>query len=205
MAIQQLQDEDLDKLEDDIRMLKNKYDQFFATIAKVPPMQARRNVEHMIFELGKQKMRDNARRFRYQTLLSKYNMFRELWARKTREKEEGPLDFRKRKQAFEAPLPDPPAPPPRPAVAPAVTSPQSDPYVKVTSQTAADSVRRLYEDIQREHSVLGKTSNVTFEQLSAMIEKQSEVVRTRYNVNTVAFRIETVDGKVKLKAKPIQE
>ena len=52
---------------------------------------------------------------------------------------------------------------------------------------------------------MGKASNVTFEQLAAMVQKQSEMVRNRYNVNAVAFRVETVDGKVKLKARPLQE
>jgi hypothetical protein len=66
-------------------------------------------------------------------------------------------------------------------------------------------VKKLFEQIQRENSKLGKANNVTFEQLSAMVEKQSDLVRSRYNVNAVAFRVETVDGKVKLKAKPVQE
>ena len=38
-----------------------------------------------------------------------------------------------------------------------------------------------------------------------MVEKQSEQVRARYNVDVVGFRVDVVDGKVKLKAKPIQE
>jgi hypothetical protein len=38
-----------------------------------------------------------------------------------------------------------------------------------------------------------------------MVQKQSEIVRSKYRVNTVAFRVETIDGKVKLKAKPLQE
>ena len=38
-----------------------------------------------------------------------------------------------------------------------------------------------------------------------MVQKQTEMVRERYKVDSVAFRVETVDGKVKLKAKPIQE
>ena len=38
-----------------------------------------------------------------------------------------------------------------------------------------------------------------------MVQKQSDMVREKYNVNTVAFRVETVDGKVKLKAKPLQD
>jgi hypothetical protein len=38
-----------------------------------------------------------------------------------------------------------------------------------------------------------------------MVQKQAETVREKYHVNHVAFRVETVDGKVKLKAKPLQD
>lgn len=199
------QDDELDKLEDDIRRLKNSYDQFFAGIQKMPPMTLRRNVESFIHELNKQKMRDSGRRFRFNTLITRYNQFREMWARRMREREEGPLEFKRRKAALSEPAPPPPA---ERAAAPAaqrVTSAADDPYVKVAAGTTGDEVRRLYDQIQSEHQRLGKPSNVTFEQLSAMVEKQTEMVRTRYNVNTVAFRVETVDGKVKLKAKPLQE
>src|SRR5436853_2605533 len=120
------QDEELDKLEEDIRKLKNKYDMFFAGIIKMPPTFERHGLEVSIFELGKQKMRENARRFRYQQLLSRYNQYRELWGRKMREREEGPLDFRRRKAALNEPT-HPPAPPAAPR--PRVTSPEADPYV----------------------------------------------------------------------------
>ena len=78
------QDEELDKLEEDTRKLKNKYDQFFSGITRMPPTHERHLLEVYIFELGKQKMRENARRFRYNQLLSRYNQYREMWARKMR-------------------------------------------------------------------------------------------------------------------------
>jgi hypothetical protein len=43
------------------------------------------------------------------------------------------------------------------------------------------------------------------EQLAVMVQKQSETLREKYHVNSVAFRVETIDGKVKLKAKPLQD
>ena len=195
------QDDELDKLEEDIRKLKNKYDQFFSGIAKVPPIQERRNIEIYIYELGKLKMRDNARRFRYNTLLSRYNQFREMWSRKMREREEGPLDFRRRQAAMNAPAPpQPPAAPP-----PRVTSPKPDPYVKVSPGSNGEELQRLFDEIQKEHLKMGRLPTITIEQLGQMVQKQSEVVRSRYKVNSVAFRVETVDGKVKLKAKPMQD
>jgi len=195
------QDDELDKLEEDIRKLKNKYDQFFAGITKMPPQHERHLLEVYIFELGKLKMRENTRRFRYNQLLSRYNQYREMWGRKMREREEGPLDFRRRKAALDEPL----APPKQASSPPRVTSSNSDAYVKLVPGANGEAIRDLYHQIEKEHQKLGKNPNVTFEQLRSMVEKQSEQVRARYNVDVVGFRVDVVDGKVKLKAKPIQE
>jgi hypothetical protein len=196
------QDTELDKLEEDIRKVKNKYDQFFAGITKMPPQHERHLIEVFIHEIGKQKMRENARRFRYNQLLSRFNQYRELWGRKMREREEGPIDFRRRKAALEEPVQA--TAPPRPA-ATRVTSRSSDSYVKLVPGANGEAIRDLYNQIEKEHQKLGKEPNVTFEQLRSMVEKQSETVRERYNVDVVGFRVDVVDGKVKLKAKPIQE
>ena len=203
MPVRLGKDEELDKLEEDIRILKTKYDQFFMGILKFPPAFERKQVETFIYELGKQKMRDNGRRFRYNQLLTRYNQFREMWARKMREREEGPMEFRRRQAALNEPV-APPPPPPEPE-RPRVTSNGADPYVKMTPGTNGEAIRRLYDQIEREHLKMGKTPNVSIEQLAKMVEQQTQIVRSKYHVSTVAFRVETVDGKVKLKAKPLQE
>lgn len=195
------QDDELDKLEEDIRRLKNKYDQFFTGIIKVPPSFERHQIESYIHELNKQKMRDNTRRFRFNTIMSRYNQYREMWGRKMREREEGPIDFRRRQAAMSAA----PAPPPPPSEARRGTSEAPDPYVRMTPGANGDQIRRLYAEIEQEHVKLGKAPNVTFDQLAAMVQKQTDTIREKYHVNTVAFRVETIDGKVKLKAKPLQD
>jgi hypothetical protein len=196
------QDDELDKLEEDIRRLKSRYDQFFMGIQKFPPSIERHQIESFLHEISKQKMRDNGRRFRFNTILSRYNQFREMWARKMREREEGPLDFRRRQAAMEAPMTTGHADHPQSAP---VTSTPPDPYVRMAPGANGEELRRLYGEIERAHLDLGKLPNMSIEQLGAMIEKQGDVVRAKYNVKTVAFRVETVDGKVKLKAKPLQD
>jgi hypothetical protein len=195
-------DDELDRLEEDIRKLKNNYDQFFMGLQKVPPSQQRRNVETMIYEIGKQKMRDNTRRFRYNQLLSRYNQYRELWGRRVREREEGPLDFKRRQAA----LNEPETAPPPSANASRVTSAAPDAYVRVAADGNGEEIRKLYEQIASEQlKANGQKTSVTFEQLGQMVQKQAEMIRGKYNVTKVAFRVETVDGKVKLKAKPLQD
>jgi hypothetical protein len=195
------QDDELDKLEEDIRKLKNKYDQFFIGITKVPPSFERHQLETSVHELSRQKMRDSGRRFRFNTLVSRFNQLREMWARRMREREEGPMDFRRRQAALTAPS----APPPPPSEARRGTSSAPDPYVRMSPGANGEQVRKLFEEIEREHMKLGKLPNVTMEQLAAMVQKQTETIREKYHVNTVAFRVETIDGKVKLKAKPLQD
>jgi hypothetical protein len=200
------QDEDLDRLEEEIRKLKNKYDQFFTGITKVPPMHDRKQIEIMIYEIGKLKVRDNARRFRYNTILSRFNQFREMWGRKMREREEGPIDFKRRKAALEeTSAPPPPPPPPTATSESRVTSGKSGSYVKMVPGANGEEIQQLYSQIEKEHLKLGKLPTVTLDQLKKMVEQQTEVVRERYHVNAVAFRVDVVDGKVKLKAKPLQE
>jgi hypothetical protein len=197
------QDDELDKLEEDIRKLKNKFDQFFSGIIKVPPQHERRGVEVFIHEINKQKIRDNTRRFRLNQLMTRYNQFREMWGRRMREREEGPTDFKKRSAALSLP-PEPPRPveTARPA---ARTNGGGERYVAVSAGTNGEAVRQLFAEIEREHQKLGKLPSVTLEQLDTMVKQQTAMVRERYHVSTVGFRVETVDGKVKLKAKPLQD
>jgi hypothetical protein len=195
-------DEELDKLEEDIRRLKNKYDQFFTGIVKIPPSFDRHQIEGSIHEISRQKMRDNTRRFRFNTILARYNQYREMWGRKMREREEGPLDFRTRQRAMSTPMEERVAQPPL-SPQQRVTSAAADPYVKMAPGANGEEIRKLYELIEKEHVKLGKPPNVTIEQLATMVQKQSDTLREKYHVNSVAFRVETIDGKVKLKAKPL--
>src|SRR5436309_14256682 len=117
----------------------------------MPPRHERHLLEVYIFELGKLKMRENSRRFRYNQLLSRYNQYREMWGRKMREREEGPLDFRRRKAAL-----DEPSAPPKPASPPRrVTSSSSDAYVKLVPGANVGAIRDLYHQIEKEHQKLG--------------------------------------------------
>jgi hypothetical protein len=204
-------EETLNRLEESIRRLKIQYDLFFAGVRKLPPTEDRRRLQEFLRELsGKGQMRDNASRFRFGTLNARYNQFQELWVRQMREREEGPMEYRKRAAAWEAAGDklhegEPPAPKPAERRAARVTSNGSDSYVTVSPLDDGGAVQEIHQQIAEANRQLGKATAVTLEQLAVMVRKQAEELRSRFKVSAVAFRVETVDGKVKLKAKPIQE
>jgi hypothetical protein len=196
-------DEDIDRLEDLLRQLKSKYDQFFNGTRKLPPLTERRVLDNFVQDLSKDSIRDNAKRFRFNTLLSRYNQYREMWGRKMREREEGPLEYRRRVAAYGERPPEPAAE--GPPEQPRVTPPEADPYVRVASAGNGADIEQLLDRIRAEHAKLGKAAGMNLEQLRAVVQKQAAAIREKFKVVSVAFRVETVDGKVKLKAKPIQD
>ncbi len=199
-------DEALDLFEETLRKLKIQYDLFFSGHRKLPPTEERRRLDAMVHEIGKDRLRDNTARFRFNTLLGRYNQFRELWGRKMREREEGPLEYRRRAAAF-SPSPETtkvPAPPPPAPREPAGTMRSDESYVRVTEATAAAAAERLYEQIAEAQKHLGK-GGLTLPQVQQLVRTQSDLMRSRFSVDAVGFRVEIADGKVKLKAKPLQK
>lgn len=194
-------DEQLDLLEESLRKLKIQYDLFFLGVRKVPPTFERGKLDAMVHEMSRVRLRDIASRFRFNTLLGRYNQYRELWARKAREREEGPTDYRRRAAALAA---EHEAGADESARSP-VTSGRPDSYVRVKETLDGETLRELHAEITRAQNALGKGNAPTLEQLSTMVNRQIESLRGRYGVATVDFRVETLDGKVKLRAKPIRD
>ncbi len=196
--------EQIAKLEETIRKLKTMYDQFFAGTRPLPPSEERKRVERAIRDMGQERIRDNATRFRFNNLVNKWTMFQELWNRKMREKEEGPLNYRKRVEAFEqagealrrsAAADERPAPN-------RVTSDDGQSYLQVTSSSSGSEIQALHDEIVRASSAAG-TKAASLGQVSTMIESQLEKLKERYGSSSIGFRVEVVEGKVKLKAKPL--
>src|SRR5207249_7943886 len=83
-------DEDLNQIERDIRQLKIEYDQFFGGGRKRPPTE----IEWRI-ELGIKKYGERAgdmkygQRFRYNNLAQTYAKYRDIFRKKSKQKEEG--------------------------------------------------------------------------------------------------------------------
>ena len=81
-------DQDLDRLETEIRRLKVEYDIFFNGGAAKPPMDTKGRVEAMIKRIFEIKGTSFGQRFRYNNLVARYNVMRELWRRQQQKREE---------------------------------------------------------------------------------------------------------------------
>ncbi|HVT45766.1 MAG TPA: MXAN_5187 C-terminal domain-containing protein [Thermoanaerobaculia bacterium] len=192
-------DEQIDYFDESLRQLKVKYELFFAGALKMPPNVERSRLDNLVHEMSKTHIRDNARRFRFSTMVGRYQQYRELWGRRLRTREEGPLEFRRRAELFSEEAIQAAK---QAARAAPVTRERPESYVRVTREPAGETIEALYAQIVEAQSRLGKPANVTLEQVSAMVRKQADALRERFGIDAIVFRVETVEGKVKLKARP---
>jgi hypothetical protein len=83
--------EELDRLEENIRRLKIEYESFFAGGSPRPPRDTVFRVETAIKKYNGGAVELNfSQRFRFNQLAQRYTIYNELWQRKLRESEEGP-------------------------------------------------------------------------------------------------------------------
>src|SRR6201993_2177567 len=83
-------DEDLAQLEKDIRQLKIEYDQFFGGGRKRPPTEIEWRIDTIIKRYGERGGELKiGQRFRYNNLTQTYAKYKDIFRKRTRQKEEG--------------------------------------------------------------------------------------------------------------------
>ncbi|MBP6002635.1 MAG: hypothetical protein KA746_04275 [Pyrinomonadaceae bacterium] len=74
-------DQQLSRLEDDIRKLKIDFDIYFNGATKRPPLEARARMESYIKRIADNRNLTFAQRYYFNTLVARFTSYRELWRR----------------------------------------------------------------------------------------------------------------------------
>lgn len=81
-------DQQLGRMEDDIRKLKIEFDIYFNGASKRPPLEARARLEANIKRISDNRSLTYAQRYLFNTLVSRFVSYRELWRRSLKAKGE---------------------------------------------------------------------------------------------------------------------
>ncbi len=185
-------DEDLTNLEDWLRRLKVEYDIFFNGHRKKPPEDLRLRLEKLAKKLGESGGMSIAQRFRYNTLIGRYYVYRDLWRRTLSEKESG---LEPREQArLEGVKP----------AAEAGEAPEKEFRISIASpETDLDGIRRLYDAVNRlRGSKAGAPPKMPFSQFAEYIGGQTLKIRQKSGCTSVQFSLAVEGDSVKFTAKP---
>jgi hypothetical protein len=208
-------DEELGQLERDIRQLKIEYDQYFGGGRKRPPTEIEWRIELIVKRYGERSGElKYGQRFRYNNLTQTYAKYKDIFRKRTQQKEEGRSQrhFGAAAKAIEAeraknhPVAAGSAPS-GVAVAPptAAASPQASPaaFRMVCSEPdrETEKVDQLYKAFLQAKSQAGEeTGKLSPDGFKEFVRKKTKDLQSKQNCRDVEYVVETVDGQVKLKA-----
>jgi hypothetical protein len=180
-------DDQLTRLEDDIRRLKIEFDVFFNGASKRPPYDTKGRVETMIKRLGDDRTLSYAQRYRYGALASRYNAFRDLWRRIMQGREEGR---------------DPVAAARVQAKQQAVESFKKTDFVCADAHKDVELVKNIYTTLLEAKKVCGEPiEDFSFPRFHRLIASQADGLKERLGCEKVSFSIDVEGGRVSFKAK----
>jgi hypothetical protein len=178
-------DEELTKLEDDIRRLKIEYEVYFNGSSDRPPRDLVYHVETLIKRhTADQSELNFGQRYKLNALAQKYAVQNALWRRRLMEKEEGRSQFAQQKRGPEV-LPD------SKTVRVVCSDPAAEPEKVQQILAAMISARR---------NVGQKVEDIDPAKFQKYLCDKAKQIKASFHCARVQFCVSTEDGKVKFKA-----
>lgn len=180
-------DDQLKRLEEDIRRLKIEFDIYFNGASKRPPYDTKGRVETMLKRLGDDRSLSFAQRYLLNSLGARYTSFRELWRRTMQGREEG-----------------------RDAAAAARASARVDAGNEESSATFicddahkdVPTIKQLYDALIEAKMKCGEpTDDLSFPRFHHLVATKTDNLKERLGCERVRFSIDVEGGRVSFKAK----
>jgi hypothetical protein len=181
-------DQELARLEDDIRRLRVEFDIFFNGGSKRPPYDTKGRVETLLKRLADDRTINFAQRYRYNSLAARYNAFRDLWRRTMQGREEG------RDAASAA----------RANAKREVIDHKIEPVsvVCLDAHHEVELVKSLYESLIEAKRHCGEpTEDLSFPKFHRLIASKTDGIKQQRGCERVRFSVAVEDGHVSFKAR----
>lgn len=180
-------EEQLARLEEDIRRLKVEFDIYFNGAAKRPPYDTKSRVDTLIKRLADERTLSFAQRYHYNSLVARYSSFLQLWRRTMQDREEGRGHAHARRQTH--------------AAQDAQESASAN-FVCADARTDVATVRGLYDALVEARRICGEaTDDLSFARFHRMVAEKSQALKERTGSDRVHFSVAVRDGRVQFKAK----
>lgn len=184
-------EEELDDFERMLQRLRIEYDQYFMGGMRREPTQLRGEVQRFITKYMSSPPRNAALKFRFNSLVARYQAFRAIWGRTQREIEAGTYKrhrFRLALQALEA----------REAAGERGRSPRRK---RPAAASGGSAIDKLYEALSRARTRTGEAGRIDRASLERAVRKQTAELRRKHGDAKVRFKVVIEGNKAKLKAK----
>jgi hypothetical protein len=194
-------DEDLSQIEKDIRQLKIEYDQYFGGGRKRPPTEIEWRIDLLVKRYNERGGElKSAQRFRFNNLTQTYAKYKDIFRKKTKQKEEGTIQrhFGAAAKEIEANRAKEHA-----KEKAAVATGDGKAFRMTCSQPESEpeKVEKLYQAFLQAKQLAGEqTGKLSRSSFNQFVLKKTKELQKQKNCKDVEYVVETVEGQVKLKA-----
>ena len=172
-------DEDLEILSRKLMSLKLAYDQYFLGSRPREPIMLAGEVNKLVIVYSNQAIQNAAMRFKFNSIVSRYQAFKRQWTDTLRKIEAGTYE----RHHFKAKLHARPAQPPE-----STTRPPQD-------------RQEIYDAFVEARQACGQSvADLTASKLDQLLDEQESELRKRYGDSQVRFKVVVEDGRAKLTA-----
>jgi hypothetical protein len=169
--------EDIAFLEGSIAELVVKYEQYFLGIEKREPLKLFEDIERFIRRYNTSTIVNTMMKFKFNTLVGKFNSYKQYWTRINRLIEDGKYSRDRFKMARH--------------LAEGASRPTAEPHEKKQANDV-EIVFQHYLDARKKCNL--PTDNISRETMFSVIEKQRETLRSKHHCAEVEFRVVIEDG-----------
>ena len=181
-------DEQLTRLEEDIRRLRVEFDIFFNGAAKRPPYDTKGRVETLLKRIGDDRTLTYAQRYRYNSMASRYNAFRDLWRRTMQGREEGRDLVSTTRANMKSDMPAAPIEPVS--------------FVCTDAHRELEVVKNLYQSVVDAKQRCGEsTDDLSFPKFHRLIASKADGIKEKMGCDRVRFSVTVEKGHVSFKAR----
>jgi hypothetical protein len=174
----------LAQLEQDLKKLEIRYEQYFAGVEKREPIKDREELGARLHQFVNRRIIQTDLRFKCQNLATRFHSYANHWDRILRLIEEGKYHRGNIRST------------PPPSAAPATKAAGPDPGSNVDS---------IYRELVKAHETCGSAQAApNREKVAAFLETQKEKIREKFGDRDIEFRVVTENGKPKIKVRSKQ-
>ena len=195
-------DEELATMEKDIRQLKVEYDQYFGGGRKRPPTEIEWRIDLIIKRYAERGGElKSAQRFRFNNLTQTYAKYKDIFRKKTKQKEEGTIQRHYGAAAREIEAERAKKQEEEPASTNASAEAKAFRMTCSEPEREGEKVEQLYQAFLQAKQQAGEhTGKLSRSNFNEFVLKKTKELQKEKNCKDVEYVVEVVAGQVKLKA-----
>ena len=175
-------------------VLKIEYEKYFSGLDPIEPVKERDNIRRLLQELMREPVTNTVQAHKLRSLRARWGSMEYYWQRNLYMIERGTHP----KMKFRANVKDRQ----RAEAAANIQQRQAQRPSRSPEEREEAAYQKVYERYLEARTKCGQSTDLEYDAIRDALRKQIRTIKSRYNCNTVKFRVTIEDGKAKVKALP---